>query len=149
MLDPQGTFERAFSEMRFAGKLPEFDNLLQSHGFEDRKSWLRLAYRLSDVYVAFRTQEMGPEVIQRLNHALDIRYQALADQQNTLEKLSAGNRETLLRNIQRTQEKLDAEKRAMEDAPLLRPYSSQIHVIEEFIPHKKMEKFLSDPGSRR
>lgn len=150
MLDPESTFERAFSEMRFAGKLREFDALLQAHGFEDRNAWLRLAYRLSDAYVALRTQEMGPEIMQRYNHALDVRYQAIVDQRKAAENLPEAERKSQLRSLQSIQAELDSEKRAMEDAPLLRPYSSQLRTIEEFIPHKKTAKFITSKAwSRR
>lgn len=145
MLDPEGTFERAFTEMRYAGKLPDLDQLLQAHGFDNRKTWLRLAYRLSDAYVAFRTHEMGPEVWGRLRHALDIRYQALADQRKAVDTLTMMDprRKEMLRGIEATQRRLDSEKRAMEEALLLQSFASQISVIDEFLPHKKVGKFAT------
>lgn len=46
ILPRQGSFERAVKEMDAAGKLPEFQNLLATHGFADLAVWQKMKERI-------------------------------------------------------------------------------------------------------
>ena len=137
MLDPQGTFERAFSEMRAAGKLPDFDRLLQAHGFEDRRTWLHFAYRISAAYVALRTEEQHPEVTARIRESLDVRSKNIAERRKNLANLPERLRMEELQLLDTSQARLDAEKRSMADAQLLRPFSAYFKEMDDYFLHNK------------
>ena len=133
MLDPEGTFDRAYAEMRAAGKLPDFDALLQSYGFEDRLAWKRLAVRISYAYVMLRSVQNDPVRAEQWRQWQSSRQKALDDERAKAQGLPPGQREVAIRDIDLLQHKIDEEMRGARDSESLRPYTTYFEVMDKYL----------------
>ncbi|MEM9683261.1 MAG: hypothetical protein AAF942_08355 [Pseudomonadota bacterium] len=133
MLKSEGTFERALTEMKHAGKLPEFDNLLQSAGFDGRETWMKLTNRMSLAYMILRLNEIDPSRVESLRER---RTQELARVRQKLSeamKKFDGTPTLYIRNLRRSRRRLEQEAFAEKDAEALRPFYERFEAMNNTI----------------
>jgi hypothetical protein len=122
MLPPQGTFERATSEMRAAGTLPDFEILLQSHGFESFESWKQTGQRISFAYRTLRMESRNPAGLILERQARNNQLVKIAERQTELKAQRDNRSHAELEALDMMQK--EAERRVLDDADaeVLRPY---------------------------
>jgi len=137
MLRDEGSFERAVSEMRWAGVLPDFDSLLQSYGFENRTSWLNLSNRVSHAYVILRLRQHNPDRAKMWQQARTTRMAQLEEERQKAQSLPAGDRKRMLNTLRHMENELEKERLGEIDASSLQPFSSYFKVMDRYlIPNK-------------
>jgi hypothetical protein len=131
MLPPQGTFERAIEEMRAAGTLPDFELLLQSHGFENFDSWLQTGQRISFAYVTLRTESRDPAglILKRQARRNDLA-SVKAHRAKLMAQPNASNTGQL-EALDQMQKQLERGMLADKDAEALRPYFKKFEELNK------------------
>ena len=122
MLPPQGTFERAISEMRAAGTLPDFELLLQSHGFESFESWKQTGQRISFAYMTLRMEARNPAGLMLKRQARDDQLAKIAERQNELKTQQNNTNRAELEALDMMRKEAERNMLAEADAQVLRPY---------------------------
>ena len=137
MLAPEGTFERAISEMRWAKTLPDFDNLLQSYGYADRRSWLLLANRVSQAYVVLRLRQKNPERAEMWRKARLNRMAYIENERKKSEALPAGKRKQTLKMLRGMSNQLEQERLGEIDAESLKPFHARFKELDKYFIESK------------
>ena len=122
MLPHQGTFERAVSEMRAAGTLPQFELLLQSHGFEGFEAWKQTGQRISLAYMTLRMESRNPAGLILKRQALNNQLAKIAERQNELDAQQDNRNRAELEALDMMQKEAERGMLADADAEVLRPY---------------------------
>lgn len=131
MLPARGTFERAFEEMKGAKVIRDFDNLLQSHGFEDRNAWMQIGHRISRAYMLLRLYERDPAraILKRQDRGNQL--EAIAEKRQELRQVPEAQRWKQLEFLQTAQDQIEREQLAESDAEVLKPYKSKFVEMNE------------------
>jgi hypothetical protein len=122
MLPIQGTFERAISEMRAAGTLPDFELLLQSHGFESFESWKQTEERISFAYTTLHMESRNPARLMLKRQARTDQLAKISERQNKLKAQQDNRNRADLEALNRMQKEVERGMLADADAEVLRPY---------------------------
>jgi hypothetical protein len=133
MLYKGPTFERAFTEMKWAGKLPDFDNLLQSYGFDGRATWMQLIKRISQAHMILRMEKVNPGGLETLRKARAEQLTSLQQKRAEAQKLPEGLRVLELESLRKMEIKLEGERLHDMDAESLRPFYSQFEAMNNSI----------------
>lgn len=133
MLPPQGTFERAIEEMRAAGKLPDFELLLQNHGFESFSAWQRIGQRISGAYVALRDEVRHPERAAGRGQRRDKQLALIAERRAKL--LAQSDKESFeqLKYLDMAQKQVERVMLMEADAEVLRPHFRKFEMMNSEI----------------
>jgi hypothetical protein len=139
ILPRQGSFERAMKEMEAAGKLPEFQNLLATHGFADFETWKEMQDRISlaqrEIIMEHRGRPNKKESLLKRRHMIEKRIAEIRENKKNLPL------EAVQRNARSEEEVLkymDKELLGLRDMETVRPFMPQFEaVIRE---HKKKQK---------
>jgi len=133
MLKSKGTFERAITEMKWAGKLPEFDNLLQSAGFDNRKVWMALVKRISRAHMILRLKEVNPEQLERYRQNRRRQLAEIQEKIRALQDTSDGTPTVYLGELRKSEHRLKLEGFAEKDAEALGPYYTRFEAMNNTI----------------
>jgi hypothetical protein len=125
MLPPQGTFERAIAEMRAAGTLPDFENLLQSHGFGSFEAWKQTGQRISFAYMTLRMESRDPAGLILKRQARSEQLSMISERRAMLRTQQDNASRRQLESLEMMQKEVDREILADVDAEVLRPYRAQ------------------------
>ena len=125
MLPPKGTFERAIAEMRAAGTLPDFENLLQSHGFGSFEAWKQTGQRISFAYMTLRMESRDPAGLILKRQAQSKQLAMISEHRAKLRARQDKPSRLQLESLELRQKELDREILADIDAEVLRPYRAQ------------------------
>lgn len=133
MLPPQGTFDRAVEEMRASGKLPDFEILLQSYGFESFAAWQRTGNRISGAYVALRDEIRHPERAAGRGQRRENQLASIDERRAKL--LAKSDNESLaqIKFLDMAQEQVERIMLMEADAEVLRPYFKEFEKMNEKI----------------
>jgi len=134
MLGPQGTFERAYAEMDAADAMPDFELLLQSYGYDDRVSWMRINERIAYAYGMLRLSEINPAHVKHLREERMQRRKVLDAERAKIGELPEGERAGRLEALDESERSLDRDTLAERDAEVLRPYASDIEKMNKLPP---------------
>jgi len=137
MLPPQGTFNRAVEEMRASGKLPDFEILLQSHGFESFAAWERTGQRISAAYVALRNEIRHPDRAAGRGQRRDKQLAAIDERRAKLQ--AKADKESLeqLKYLDMAQKQVERIMLMEADAEVLRPYFRKFEKMNQQIAARK------------
>lgn len=133
MLRKGPTFERAFTEMKWAGKLPDFDNLLQSYGFDGHATWMQLIERISQAHMILRMEKVNPGGLKALRNARAEQLTGIEQKRAEAQKLPEGLRILELERLRKLEIKLEGERLHDIDAESLRPFYSQFEAMNNSI----------------
>lgn len=122
MLPRRGTFERAISEMRAAGKLPELELLVQSHGFESFEAWKQTGQRISFAYMTLRMESRNPAGLLLKRQARIDQLAKTAERQNDLMPQQDNRNRAELEALDKMQKEAERSMLAEADAEVLRLY---------------------------
>lgn len=125
-LPSEGTFDRAYVEMEAAGDMPDFELLLQSVGYNDPRSWMRLNERIAYAYGMLRLTEKNPAHLERWKAQNKERRTFLAAERAKLEEMPDGLRAERLNSLNKSEQELDRYLLAEHDVEALRPFASDI-----------------------
>lgn len=137
MLKSEGTFDRALTEMKWAGKLPDFDNLLQSAGFDGPTTWMKLVGRISQAHMILRLNEIDPSRVESLRERRALELASVRQRLSEAQKKSDGTPTIYLRDLRRTKIRLEQEDFAEKDAEALRPFYERFEAMNNTIKEYK------------
>lgn len=130
-LPPQGTFERAIEEMRAAGKLPEFQRLLQSYGFDHFDAWQSLRRRIAFAHGFIREGKLDPASVNLQRRAWKTQLAMIAKESARLQAQNAPGSRGQLKGLDTIRRQVEREMQADVDANILRPYIKQFEELDE------------------
>jgi hypothetical protein len=128
-LPSEGTFDRAYAEMEAAGDMPDFELLLQSVGYNDPSSWMRLNARIAYAYGMLRLKEKNPAHVERLKAEIIRRREFLAAERAKLEEMPEGLRAARLESLNSSEQSLERYLLAERDVEVLRPFAYDIEKV--------------------
>jgi hypothetical protein len=106
--------------------MPDFELLLQSVGYNDPRSWMRLNERIAYAYGMLRVAERNPAHLEKWKAENKKRRAFLAAERAKLEEIPEGLRAERLESLKRSEQELGRYLLAERDIDALHPFASDI-----------------------
>lgn len=144
ILPRKGGFERAIKEMKAAGKLPEFQKLLATHGFADFAAWRNIKERVGRAQMEIAMDQRG-----RSNDERFLKRRQRLERQIAEIRINKGNMppEAVQRRIESVEQiikETDKYLLAIKDKNAVRPFMPQFEAV--FWEYKKKRREQAGPS---
>lgn len=130
ILPRQGSFERAVKEMEAAGTLPEFRNLLASHGFADFAAWRKLKERIGlaqrEIVMERRGRPKDKDGLLKRRRIIEKR---IAEIRENRKKMPPEAVQRNIRSFEQVLERMDKQILGIEDMEAVRPFMPQFEAV--------------------
>jgi len=133
MLAAPHTLERAVQEMRAAGKLPDFELLLQSHGFDSIEAWKATGDRIAYAYMILRLEITNPANLVQLRETHKEQMASIAAHRLKLQTQDTTRSRTELENLDMMQKQVERGLQAEADVVVLRPHYAEFDALNKQI----------------
>jgi len=131
MLPPQGTPDRAVEEMSAAGTLPDFELLLQSHGYDSVAAWKATGERIGYAYATIRMETLDPARLILQRQARQKQIASIAEHRTKLLAQGDAASRAQLQDLDIMQNQVERGLQAEADAAVLRPYFAQLDALNK------------------
>lgn len=131
MLAPPHTLDRAVEEMRAAGTLPDFELLLQSHGFDGVEAWKATGDRIAYAYMTIRLETVNPAHLAQQRETRKKQMASIAAHRSKLRAQDDAESRTELESIDIMQKQVERSLQAEADAIVFRPYYAKFDKLNQ------------------